>query len=101
MPKKDIKMLFAQTTFKLGYFNEIFIKQEEKSLSLRSVSDLNDNIPIIIMNKKYHKVEMGNNATASDDTELTNNIANDLTALLNNREPIAIQSICKIANNEE
>lgn len=42
------------------------------------------------MNKKYHKVEMGNNATASDDTELTNNIANDLTALLNNREPIAI-----------
>lgn len=97
MPKKDIKILFAQKTFKLGYFNEIFIKQEEKSLSLRSVSDLNDNIPIIIMNKKYHKVEMGNN----DDTELTNNIANDLTALLNNGEPIAIQSICKIANNEE
>ena len=42
------------------------------------------------MNKKYHKVEMGNNTTASDDTELTNNITNDLNALVNNGEPIAI-----------
>ena len=42
------------------------------------------------MNNKYDKVGMGDNATASDDNELTNNIANHLNTLLNTGEPIAI-----------
>ena len=45
-------------------------------------SDLDENIQQL-MDSKSDKVEMWDNTTASDDSELINNIINDLITLVN------------------
>ena len=42
------------------------------------------------MNSKSDNVKTGDNTAASDDDEFICNIANDLTTLVNTKEPIAI-----------
>ena len=88
MLKKDIKWDYPHNPTTVSSGNLTNIHQDDESLFV-------DQTIIVcntqkLMNSKSDNVKTGDNTAASDDDEFICNIANDLTTLVNTKEPIAI-----------
>lgn len=88
MLKKDIKWDYPHNPTKVSSGNLTNIHQDDESLLVDQTIIVCNNQQL--MNSKFDNTKTGDNTAASDDDEFICNIANDLTTLVNTKEPIAI-----------
>lgn len=88
MLKKDIKWDYPHNPTTVSSGNLTNIHQDDESLLVDQTIIVCNNQKL--MNSKFDNAKTGDNTAASDDGEFICNIANDLTTLVNTKEPIAI-----------